>query len=341
MNTFQLTEYDRRVYEEELAEFLPDKMIDIHTHIWEEGTLRNSEEENRACVRWPLMVAPFCTIESLLKAYKQMFPGKQVDPLVMGYPTAVLEKTNAYALESARRFSLPVLYCTRFDTPAETLRQRMKEGYCGIKPYQNNSPAYIPEREIRISDFLPREHLEVMDELGGVVMLHISRPQRLKDPLNLAQLMEIEEKYPHIRLIVAHIGRAYAPEDIGEAFEVLGKTKNMVFDFAANTLDAAMAECIRAVGPERLLFGSDMPITTMRMFRVTEQGVYYNVVPRGLYGDVTEDYHMRETDDSEHITLFMYEELRAFKRCAAQLGLSKDNIQDIFYRNAARVLGVM
>mgnify|MGYP005782331085 CR=1 FL=1 len=334
------TAYDRQVYEQELADFLPDRLIDAHTHVWEEGTLRSGEEENRACVRWPLMVASSCTIRDLLLSYEQMFPGKAVRPLLMGYPTAILDKTNAYALDCARRCSLPVLYCTRYDTPPETLREALAQGYCGIKPYQNNSPSYIPEREIRISDFLPREHLEVMEECGGVVMLHISRPARLRDPLNLAQLMEIEERYPHIRLIVAHIGRAYAPEDLGDAFEILGRSKNMAFDFSANTLDEAMAACIRAVGPERLLFGSDMPITKMRMYRVTENGVYYNVVPRGLYGDVSEDPHMRETEDADRMTLFMYEELRAFKRCAQRLGLSRENIRDIFYGNAARVLGI-
>ena len=43
---------------------------------------------------------------------------------------------------------------------------------------------------------------------------------------------EIEQKYPNVKLIVAHIGRAYSPEDLGDALDVLGKeTKNMLFDF--------------------------------------------------------------------------------------------------------------
>ena len=54
--------------------------------------------------------------------------------------------------------------------------------------------------------------------------------------------MEIEEKYPNVKLIVAHIGRAYAKEDIGDVFEVLGKTKKMLFDFTANMCDDAI-EC--------------------------------------------------------------------------------------------------
>ena len=48
-----------------------------------------------------------------------------------------------------------------------------------------------------------------MDELGAIVMLHIPRNGRLKDPVNLAQIMEIKQEFPNIRLIIAHIGRAY------------------------------------------------------------------------------------------------------------------------------------
>ena len=35
----------------------------------------------------------------------------------------------------------------------------------------------------------------------------------------------------------------------------------------------------------------------MRMYRVVEGGVYRNVVPRGLYGDVSGDPHMRQTGE--------------------------------------------
>lgn len=258
----------------------------------------------------------------------------------MGYPTAILDKTNSYALACGRSYKLPVLYCTSYDTPVETIQKAIVEdGFCGIKPYQNNSASYIPENEIRIYDFLPPMHLEILDRLKGVIMLHISRPGRLKDPLNLAQLMEIEEKYPNIKLIVAHIGRAYAPEDIGNAFDILKHTQNMVFDFTANTLDVAMEACLAAVGTKRLLFGSDMPITMMRMRRIVENGVYYNIVPRGLYGDVSSDYHMRETDDN-NLTIFMYEELLAFKRCAQKLQLTQNEIKDILCNNAAQIYNI-
>ena len=170
-------------------------------------------------------------------------------------------------------------------------------------------------------------------------MLHIPRSLRLRDPVNLAQMLEINERYPKARVIIAHIGRAYCKEDFGNAFEVLRDAKNLYYDFTANTLDLAMEKVIKMAGTKRVMFGSDMPITKMRMYRVTENGKYVNVVPRGMYGDVSGDPNMRETDETD-ITTFMYEELRAFKRCAETLKLSRGDIEDILCRNGAELFGV-
>ena len=178
-----------------------------------------------------------------------------------------------------------------------------------------------------------------MNELNGVVMLHISRDGRLNDPVNIAQLMEIDQRYPNAKVIVAHIGRAYTPESLGNAFDTLRNSQNLYFDFTATTYDPAMTACINAVGTKRFMFGSDMPITKMRMYRVTENGTYINVVPRGLYGDVSLDPHMRESDE-ENITTFMYEELLAFKRSAQKLGLSREDVEDILCNNAIRLFNM-
>ncbi len=168
-------------------------------------------------------------------------------------------------------------------------------------------------------------------------MLHIPRSKRLRDALNVAQLVEIERKFPNVRLIVAHVGRAYSKEDIGDAFDVLKHTQHMYFDFSANVCDDAIAACIKAVGTKRLMFGSDLPIAIMRMYRITENGFYYNVVPRGIYGDVSSDPHMRETDETQ-VTLMIYEQLRALKRCAVNLKLADSQIEDIMYQNARQLL---
>ena len=171
-------------------------------------------------------------------------------------------------------------------------------------------------------------------------MLHIPRDGRLRDRINLSQMLEIENRYPRVKLIIAHIGRAYCPEDIGDAFDVLSETNNMMFDFSANTNVGIMVKLIRAVGSKRILFGSDMPILRMRMRRVCENGIYVNIVPRGLYGDVSGDKHMREVEgeEAERLTFFMYEEIDAFRRAAEETGLAFSEIEDIFCNNAARII---
>ncbi len=336
---YQMSEYDKIVYTEQLQDFLPASMVDCHTHIWKKEFC--GQTPAKGCVAWTRMVAKDCTAEDLLLTYRDLFPGKQVKPVLMGQPEADLSKTNHYTWESAQKHSLPALYCTDYAMSPEFLEEEViKGGFVGLKPYLNNSPSYVPANEVRIFDFLPPEHLRLADRYGWIIMLHIPRPMRLRDPMNIVQMMEIEEKYPNAKVIIAHIGRAYAEEDIGDAFKTLKNTKNMMFDFTANTLDRAMIACIEAVGPKRFLFGSDLPIVKMRMYRTTEKGFYYNHVPRGLYGDVSADPHMIETDE-KNITNFLYEELLAFKRAAQALRLSKEDVKDVLCRNAERLFGVL
>jgi len=78
----------------------------------------------------------------------------------------------------------------------------------------------------------------------------------------------------------------------------------------------------------------------MRMRRICENGRYVNLVPPGLYGDISTDPHMREVapQEAERLTLFLYEELTAIRRAAEAVGLSRTEIEDVFYGNAARLL---
>lgn len=334
---YKMSDFDKKVYIEHLADFLPGKIIDVHAHVWKKEF--NLSHKHKGLVLWTDLVAEECSIEDLKETYRALFPNSATVPVIMGNPVVKLDDTNTYAGKCVEKYHFKALYCTSHNTSVEEIEKAFSNGFCGIKPYLGNAPSYILPNEIRIFDFLPKEHLEAANRHGAVVMLHISRPNRLRDPLNLNQLLEIEENYPNAKVIIAHIGRAYAPEDLGNAFEILKSTNNMMFDFSANTQALAIAECIKAVGAKRLLFGSDMPITKMRMYRITENGTYYNVVPRGLYKDIYNDPHMRETDEKD-ITSFIYEQILAFKEVVNELGLNKQDIEDIFYNNAAELFGM-
>lgn len=342
MALIEVRQHDREIWERELRDFLPDELIDIHTHVWRQKDMHRAAGPSRT-VSWPDRVAAENPIEDHLECYRLLFPGKKVTPCIFAglIDEVSAEAQNAYVRESARRHRLPALLFTLPGWGAQELERRVLEGgFQGIKAYLSLAPAYLPRQEIRIFDFFPPHHLEVMDRLGRIVMLHVPRDARLRDPVNLAQILEIEERYPRLQLILAHVGRAYCEQDVGQAFETLAPTRRLVFDFSANCNERVFEQALRAVGPRRLLFGSDLPILRMRTRRICEQGVYVNLVPRGLYGDVRGDRNMREIDgpEAERLTFFMYEELLAFRRAAERVGLSAADLQDVFHDNAARLL---
>ena len=315
MSLFEVKPYDREVYEKELKDFLPQKILDVHTHVYLKEFFPPkplAPGEVKRTVTWPSLVAADDSIEDLQETYRLMLPGKDVTALMFSN-SGRSQQANDYVADASRR-----------------------SGFLGIKGYLSLSPKYIPEAEIRIFDFFPKAQLKKMDEMGAIVMLHIPRNGRLKDPVNLAQIMEIKQEFPNIRLIIAHIGRAYTKEDVGNAFETLDQAPDLMYDFCANCCEYAITEVIRHAGVKHVMYGTDMPILRMRTRRIEENGTYINLVPPGLYGDPKQDKHLREVsaEEAEKIKFFLYEELLAFKRAAKTLGLSRQDIEDIMYNNA-------
>ena len=340
---FEVKQVDQDFYRNKLQGFLPENMIDIHTHVWRESFRAKDNNAPNRTVGWPSMVAADNPAEDLLETYRLMFPDKKVNALIFGFPSQEYDigQSNSYVMECSRKYGLPSLYLAHPGMSAPELEKGIEEGgFLGCKVYLNFAPNYIPENEIRIFDFLPEHQLKVLDKRGWIVMLHIPRGGRLKDEVNLVQMLEIEKKYPGVKLIIAHVGRAYCDEDLGNTMDILSQTKNMMFDFAANSNSYVFSKLIEAVGTKRIMFGSDLPILRMRAGRVCENGKYYNLVPRGLYGDVSSDSHMREVDGDEakSLTFFMYEEIDAFRLASEAARLKKEDIEDVFYNNAARLL---
>jgi predicted TIM-barrel fold metal-dependent hydrolase len=340
---FDVKDVDRRFYQERLESFLPERIIDVHSHVWLKSS-RQAAPTGRA-VTWPLRVADQDPVEDLIETYRLLLPGRSVKPLMFSFVESHeddFEAANAYVSHAAREHGFAGLVFASPQWSAQRLEEEILKGaFLGAKVYLTLSSEDIPVDQIRICDFLPHHHLKVLNEHGWIVMLHIPRSSRLRDPVNLADMLEIERRYPDANVIIAHVGRAYCPEDVGDAFTVLSETKRLLFDISANTNAAVFEQLIRTVGPRRILFGSDLPITRMRMRRICENGNYVNLVPKRLYGDVSGDKHMREVEGEQAGTLsfFLYEEIDAFRRAAQATGLTSADVEDVFYGNAARLIG--
>jgi uncharacterized protein len=340
---FEVKAIDREFFERRIKGFLPPQIIDVHTHVWLDR-YKSHRAENLRAVTWPTRVALDNSMEDLMETYRLMFPDKDVMPMIFGHALSFdddIHGGNQYVSECAGKYRIPALIFAEPRWSVVEFEERVLAGnFIGAKVYLTLSDPRIAEKDLQIYDFLPHHQLQVLDRHGWIVMLHIPRAARLRDPLNLAQMVEIENRYPNIKVIIAHVGRAYCPEDIGNAFEVLAETKKMLFDISANTCAETFAQAIRAVGAKRILFGSDLPILRMRTRRICERGMYINLVPKGLYGDVSGDPHLREVEgtEAEQLTFFMYEEIDALRRAAEQTSLGRGDIEAIFYGNAAQVL---
>ena len=330
---------DRAFYDKHLKDFLPDKMFDAHVHISTTGL--TSYGSHNGGSTWTDYLCKEMGVSEFIAMNKEMFPNQSMEALIFGMCLTGIDETNAYVIENNKDYGFPMLYRSDYAQSPDELEEKVKAGgFIGLKPYLSNCPSYSPSAEVRIFDFLPPAQLEVANKNGWIIMLHIPRNKRLGDPVNIAQIMEIEEKYPNIKLIVAHVGRAYTDADFGNAFEILKNTKNMMFDFTANLYTPAITEGIKTVGVDRFLYGTDLPIAVMRMYRIVENGDYFNVVPKGYYGDVTGQAHMRE-EDNDQISLMAYEQLLAFKRSAAELKLSDTDVEKILYSNAKKLCDSM
>ena len=343
MALFEVTDYDRKIWNEELKDFLPDKIIDVHTHVYLRKfiTAASGSEPKRNLVTWTSTVAKENPIEDLQETYQLMFPGKDVKALMFISGRTGNKENNAYLSDVSRRTGWPALYYSHPDESADELEKNIREGgFLGIKCYLNRAPKYIPADEIRIFDFFPKHQLARLNEMGGIVMCHIPRSGRLKDPVNVAQILELRREFPKVRLIVAHIGRAYTKGNVGDAFDYLTQEPETMYDFSANCCEYAITELLRRCGPKHAMFGTDMPILRMRTHRIEENGTYVNLVPPGLYFDPSHDPHLREVSEEEGktITFFAYEELLALKRACKTLGLGKQDVEDMLYNNAANLI---
>ena len=91
---FKATDYDKKVYEEELVDFLPDKIVDTHTHVYLEE--HKKPKTKKYANAWVEMVSPGCSIEDLEQTYLDLFPGKKTIPVIFGTPSGYVDESNAY-----------------------------------------------------------------------------------------------------------------------------------------------------------------------------------------------------------------------------------------------------
>ncbi|MFO7947934.1 MAG: amidohydrolase family protein [Armatimonadota bacterium] len=329
---FELNDVDRQFWAERLDPHLPQQLFDAHRHITIPDHINEDEITETHRNSWPFEVARFESIEQARFGYRELFPGRQTDFLAFGAPHmgCRYEQNNDYladglsGTDSAALALVPPTWDT--DRVLENLR---KPNMIGIKVYQGMIPGFSGE-DVSVFDFCTHEHLALLNDLGGWLTLHLPRAERLAHPDNIAEVLEIREKYPNIVLVIAHIGRSYPGRYAREGLPPLADDDGIYFDTCAVLNPAVFAVSLDRIGPQRLLFGSDFPILYMRGRRRWEGDKYINLTS-GDYGWNTD----REPPEVEATyTLYIYEAMAACIDMTLALGFGEAELSAIFNDNA-------
>jgi predicted TIM-barrel fold metal-dependent hydrolase len=323
-------EHDQRIWEEELAEFVPTRVFDAHIHMLDRRHL--SPDTPQVFHNWS--DADLATLQAWAG---RLYPGRETHFLVLGTPVPGIDVDvhNRWAIEQLR--GDPQSRMNRLVTPScrvEDIERDVRElGFVGLKPYRLFSVTG-DVAQCRIHEFLPHAQLELADHLGLWVTMHLSRFHGCADQHNLDDLHEFTtQRYPRIRWILAHCARSFTYWPIRQAMDRLRDMPNIWYDVSAVTDVRPLITLFSKENHKRIFYGSDGVDST-----------YFH----GQYVALGRAWQALNADHSElkfphcdgRPILAIYEQLLSMKHAAEIVGLSADDIEDIFWRNAAAAFGV-
>ena len=320
-------EHDRQIWEEELAEFVPSRVFDAHIHLFDRAHLPTD-----STTAWSN-----ADLKTLQVWAEKLYPNRDVHFLVLGTPIVGIDVNthNHWAIRQVQ--TDPLSRINRLVTPScrlEDIRTDVgQEGVIGLKPYRVFSTTG-DVAQCRIHEFLPHEQLELADELGLWVTMHLSRFHGCADAENLKDLEQYTTRqYPNIRWILAHCARSFTYWPIRQAIERLRDLPNIWYDVSAVTDVRPLVTLFSQERIERIFYGSDGVDSTY--FR--GQYVALGRAWQGL--DVTK-FDLRFPHCDGRPILAIYEQLLSMKHAAEIVQLSSDDLEAIFWRNAADAFGI-
>jgi len=149
------------------------------------------------------------------------------------------------------------------------------------------------------------------------------------DSGNLHWIRHYCESYPNMKLILAHSARGFQPAHNLEGLPQLKGIDNLYFDTSANCEPMAHQAIIRHLGHEKLLYGSDFPVSHLRGRSLAASDSFIwlhedNAVWDAAFGKIP-------------AVLVGLEHLRSVKWACWSERLSDSAVEDIFFNNAARL----
>lgn len=326
---------DYPIYEAEISPFLPPTIFDFHTHAWRWENFRQPPSEDTKKSASLVFVAEEFPAEQLVKTADQLFPGKRYRMQAFGFPFAEIdeERNNEHIqTEIASGVIESGLMLVRPTTSSEQIREGiLRRGFVGIKPYWT-FVTWKSKNDVLLSDMLTDDHLQVANELGCIVLIHLPRKGRLADPENIKALERISAEFPNAKLIIAHVGRAYCEWPVRQALHLVEGLPNVYFDTTFIQNSTVFQMLFEHVDSSRIFYGSDFPNSAVHGQVVCVNGVNL-FITRDVY-----PWSLSNQNDPIEATYMAYESIRAIRDGGDRAGLSPEDVKKIFHDNAMNLI---
>ena len=332
----ELTDADRSFREREVLPFLPDRIFDVHAHLFcHEHYPAASLPPSLATTPPRLGLAEYGSLTEWLHP-----GGRVVGGLFFGLAFLGDRQANNEFIAAEVNGSSPLAARSRGqmiispDMDAETILDEVRRlGMTGLKCYHTMAlDIDTPTWEAPIEAYLPEDHAAAADTLGLTITLHMVRDRALADPVNQATIRRYCRSYPNMRLILAHAARGFNPWHTIEGIESLRGLDNVWFDTSAVTEAGAFEAIVETMGHEKLMYGTDFHVSHVRGRCVAVGDSFH-----WLYAD---EMDLEEKHTSLQPVLIGLESLRSLRLACQRLKLRDQQIEDIFYGNAATLLDI-
>ena len=328
MQKLKRSENDLFIYEHEIRPWLPDQIFDAHCHLLnaEFHKYNRSSDKNDP--------DPFfydVKLYDLLNCWQVLFPDSHINGLIMGTPLykCDLDAENKFVVQSItddrNRFSLmiqPQMSLEDLEIAIKTYKPS------GLKPYLVHA-LVEDKQQARITDFISEEQLDIANNYGLAITLHVSKPRGMADSDNLKDVSRIVNQYPKAQFILAHCGRSFITPNMAAALDALPVAENLWIDTSAVCDTGVFLELFSRYDLSRILFGSDLVFATAFRGNYIRLGMSWHIV--------TPQVVARDGGLESRATFAIYENLSALFHAARFCQVSEDDIQNIFYNNATRL----
>ena len=326
---------DLPFYRRHVAPVLPPKVLDFHAHTWRRDHWIEVPWHTDAAGGRYMVTLEHYDVERLLADLRTTFPDRPAHAVCFGCPTPAGDwrRTNASAAEAGARPGLyPLMVVGRGLMPLDEMRRELREqGFFGYKVRLSwHGDDYA---RVAVEDLIGPEEMAVADEMRLIVLLHVPRAERLADPEVQQGVRRLARTYANARIVLAHCGRCYLPDEMRAAVDSVADLENVCMDSSMVMEPQVLQMVLERLGPRRLLFATDLPVAIMRGRRVYVMDHWVDVV---LEGHPPSAY--RVASGGIRATFMVWEIVLAVQRAAEMARLAEAETARIFWENGMELL---